>query len=323
MKEQLLGLENVIGVGEGRKNLDGPPATVVLVEKKMPLVALATSQQIPRTFEGQITDVIEVGIVRALKAPTERWRPAPPGVSMGHYKITAGTFGCVVRDRVTGKRLILSNNHVLANSNDAVPGDMILQPGNADGGSVPEDLIAQLLRFVPIVFNSEPGDCPIAGFVANALNVGAKAGGSVHRMSTVKVQEETNVIDAAVAEPLDDLDITEKLLGIGRTQGMIQDPPLGLEVTKSGRTTGVTEDRLLVKDATISVQYGAGKVATFTNQLMFGPMSASGDSGSLIVAKMQTFPAVALLYAGSDQVTFGNPILEVLNGLEVDLVNPS
>ena len=29
----------------------------------------------------------------------------------------------------TGERLILSNNHVIANSNDAAIGDQILQPG--------------------------------------------------------------------------------------------------------------------------------------------------------------------------------------------------
>lgn len=27
---------------------------------------------------------------------TDQWRPSPPGVSIGHYRITAGTFGAVV-----------------------------------------------------------------------------------------------------------------------------------------------------------------------------------------------------------------------------------
>jgi len=32
------------------------------------------------------------------------------GVSIGHFQVTAGTLGCLVRDRRSGVRLILSNN---------------------------------------------------------------------------------------------------------------------------------------------------------------------------------------------------------------------
>ncbi len=47
---------------------------------------------------------------------------------------------------------MLSNNHVLANSNDATAGDAILQPGPADGGRLGPDTIAVLERFCPIEF---------------------------------------------------------------------------------------------------------------------------------------------------------------------------
>ena len=134
--------------------------------------------------EGIPTDVIEVGVLRALQAPTDRWRPAPGGVSIGHYRITAGTLGVVVRERTTGDRLILSNNHVLANSNDALPGDAILQPGPADGGQLDTDLIARLERFVPIQFNSSPGSCSVAKSVARAANALAELIGSQHRLTT-------------------------------------------------------------------------------------------------------------------------------------------
>jgi hypothetical protein len=54
--------------------------------------------------------------IRPLTAPVrQRMRPAQGGVSIGHYKITAGTLGCLVRDG-KGGTYILSNNHVLANS---------------------------------------------------------------------------------------------------------------------------------------------------------------------------------------------------------------
>jgi hypothetical protein len=200
---------------------------------------------------------------------------------------------------------------------------MILQPGAADGGSYPIDLIGALLDFVPITFNQQPGDCDVAEYTARLLSALAKGIGSAHRLTTSKVDQTPNKVDAAVALPSDDEDISDEILGIGSSHGMIKDPPLGLEVTKSGRTTGVTSGTLIAKNVTISVGYGENKYATFVDQYMFTPILSPGDSGSLIVGKMITFPAVALGYAGSDQVAFGNPIQFVLDALAVDLVNPS
>jgi hypothetical protein len=52
-------------------------------------------------------------------------RPLLIGASVGHVDVTAGTIGAFVR---RGKDVgILSNNHVLANENDASAGDPILQ----------------------------------------------------------------------------------------------------------------------------------------------------------------------------------------------------
>ncbi|NIU63493.1 MAG: hypothetical protein GWN66_23410, partial [Pseudomonas stutzeri] len=84
------------------------------------------------------TDVQETGVIRALQDHTAKWRPAPGGVSIGHVDITAGTLGCLV---VRGDHIyILSNNHVLANSNEAEPGDAILQPGPHDGGTMDDQI---------------------------------------------------------------------------------------------------------------------------------------------------------------------------------------
>src|SRR3954463_8294469 len=75
-------------------------------------------------------------------------RPMKIGVSIGHYKITAGTLGGFVRSRDDDSVLILSNNHVLANENKGKKGDPILQPGDIDGGRNPEAKVGELLRFV-------------------------------------------------------------------------------------------------------------------------------------------------------------------------------
>ena len=56
--------------------------------------------------------------------------------------------------------LILSNNHVLANSNDATIGDPILQPAAMDGGTVSADTVAKLERFIRLRYTDETVDQP-------------------------------------------------------------------------------------------------------------------------------------------------------------------
>ena len=137
-QDEILSKPNVIGVGTGLKESKGrmtdEVCVVALVRRKVPKAALSKENMVPRELEGVSTDVIEVGLLRAAQSRTDRWRPVPGGVSLGHYKVTAGTLGTAVRDRATGDRLILSNNHVLANANEALIGDQILQPGALDGG---------------------------------------------------------------------------------------------------------------------------------------------------------------------------------------------
>src|SRR3990172_2465471 len=122
-KAALLNRPNVVGVGVGYKTTGKQETSdlcvVVMVRQKMPLVDLPEEAIVPQEVAGGRTDMVQVGFIRALETPTDRWRPAPGGVSLGHYQITAGTLGGVVYDRMTGERLILSNNHVMANSNNA------------------------------------------------------------------------------------------------------------------------------------------------------------------------------------------------------------
>ncbi len=321
-KAMLLAKANVVGVGVGEKvshgKSTGELSVVILVRQKVPLVGLEPQAVVPREVDGIRTDVLEVGDVRAQQARTDRWRPAPGGVSIGHYKITAGTFGCVVRDRSSGDRLILSNNHVLANSNDASPGDPILQPGAADGGQDGPDTIARLERFCPIQFNTEPPSCGTAQAVADFLNALAGVIGSGHRLEAIRANPQaSNNVDAAVARPLDQRDILDEILEIGVVSGMLP-ASLGMQVRKSGRTTGLTSGDITVLDATISVSYGTGRTATFENQIVTAPISEGGDSGSLVVAAGE-LKAVGLLFAGSQQSTIVNPIQEVLDCLDVNL----
>jgi hypothetical protein len=291
---------------------------VALVRQKIPKAGLSTAALLPTRVAGVSVDVIEVGDLRALQERTDRWRPAPGGVSLGHYQITAGTFGVVVRDRATGTRLILSNNHVLANSNDASAGDPIIQPGAADGGRVERDTIAALERFCPIEFGTSPPACSFASGVADIANALAGLLGSKHRLRAFQSDPAaSNLVDAAVARPADDDTILDEILEIGEIQGTA-DAVLGMSVRKSGRTTGFTTGLIAVLDATVTVGYGTGRTAVFENQIVTDAMSQGGDSGSLLVAA-EAPHAVGLLFAGSDQATIHNPIQAVLDCLEVDL----
>ena len=62
-------------------------------------------------------------------------RPASGGDSIGHFRGGSGTFACTVADQ-SGRTLILSCNHVLADLNRAIVGDIVVQPGSQEGGTL-------------------------------------------------------------------------------------------------------------------------------------------------------------------------------------------
>ena len=118
-EDRLLQFDNVVGVATSLKVTEGQPTSTwslaVLVEKKLPLDQVAEESRVPGELDGVPTDVVEVGRPEALVF-NGRVRPALPGFSIGHFNITAGTFGCLVRDirpQGDGEYLILSNNHVV------------------------------------------------------------------------------------------------------------------------------------------------------------------------------------------------------------------
>jgi hypothetical protein len=321
-KGELLSLPNVVGVGVGYKTVGevrtGEMSIVVMVRRKLPVAALPPEALAPKQVGEVNVDVMQVGDIRAQQSRNDRVRPAPGGVSIGHYLITAGTLGCVVRDQATNTRLILSNNHVLANSNDAAVGDAILQPGPVDGGRPANDTIATLERFCPIDFGSQPGVCSLARAYAGLGNTIAALLGSQHRLDVSRYNPQaTNLVDAAVARPLNDGDILDEIMDIGVVQGALE-AALAMPLRKSGRTTGFTTGEVLLLNATVDVSYGVGKTARFENQIVAGAMSQGGDSGSLVVHGTE-LKAVGLLFAGSDQSTIINPIQAVLDCLQVSV----
>lgn len=287
-EDELLAKANVIGVGVGFKETKGRETEEVCVSvyvpKKVAKKDLESEDLVPETYDSVPTDVREVGEIEALTF-NARVRPARPGYSIGHYKITAGTFGCLVRDTCYPCRIhILSNNHVLANSNAASIGDPILQPGPYDGGTVPGDVIARLARFVPIHF------------------------GSANRY---------NLVDAALATPGDRRDVIASIANLGIPKGTVE-ATLGMEVAKSGRTTETSTGKVIGIDVTSAVNYGVG-IGYFRNQIMTTNMSAGGDSGSLLLSRGGR-KATGLLFAGSSIVTLHNNLANVEMALGVEII---
>jgi hypothetical protein len=317
-RKQLLKRAHVVATGIGYKQTGGAKTEtlciVCSVKEKIPASQLSGQDLVPAVVDGTPTDVVQTGVIRALQAPTDRFRPAPGGVSVGHVAITAGTLGCWVTKN--GQKVILSNNHVLANSNDAEIGDAILQPGPFDGGSFPQDHIVNLTRFVPISFQGEPSQCQFANAVISVFNLGCRMIGSNTRYKATQIQAEDNLVDAAIATPLNAADVKDEIINIGPIQGTIQGE-LGMAVKKSGRTTGFTTGEIQQVDVTANVQYGAGQIAVFTDQLLAGAMSQGGDSGSAVLDENNRL--TGLLFAGSDTTTIINRIENVFSALGVSL----
>ena len=300
--------DKVVGVGRG------PEGLVVLVDKKVHRDELHPSELMPQEIGGEGVHVLEVGKIVAQQARTDQWDfPVPPGVSIGHEEVTAGTFGCVVRDVVSNERYMLTNNHVAAATNKGRPGDPIFQPGLIDGGT---QVIGHLFDYKPIAFPTEEPTCDIAGGVVSFLNSMAEVIGSGHKLQAVKANNAVNLIDAALVKPVSDRAVSDEILEIGSVAGATE-ARLGMNVRKSGRTTGLTRGFVVLLDATVEVSYGENKVGIFEKQIIFDAMSAGGDSGSLIVTEELPTLAVALLFAGSPQVTIGSPIQFVFEEFEV------
>ena len=222
---------------------------------------------------------------------TGRVRPLRPGISIAHVDVTAGTLGAFVhRD---GKVHVLSNYHVLSGTPQATVGDVIVQPGPADGGQAPRDRVGTLAARVELEPNGDATvDCAIA------------------------------LLDEQEVDPEYPVGrITTTAVALG-----------GEQVAKIGRTTAVTRGRVsAIELDNVVVGYGEelGELS-FDNQIEIestgsGPFSRGGDSGSLVYREDGV--ALGLLFAGSESggengtgLTYINPIDAVLDALGVTLV---
>ena len=234
-------------------------------------------------------------------------RPIELGTSGGNIKSLiktkhtrgcfSGTLGSMVED-ADENEYILSNNHVLADTNKAKPGQLILQPGLIDVSCVR-----------------------------------AKSNAVATFSSSVKIRfgGPKNQVDTALAAVVPG-EVSPYIMFVGGiADSVVSDPALGMPVQKMGRTSCLTTGTIAALDANVTVNYSDvpkhPRLANFINQILVTgsvltpTFGAAGDSGSLIVSQDDCPQAVALLFAGNGNgLTIANPITSVLSATNTSMV---
>lgn len=297
--ERMTKAEPLVALGIAQGAGQGDVRVAVRLQRRSLEHSGAMIERIRQRAKNEV-DVRFVGRIAKHGLPWYRMRQRPllPGGSVGHFKITAGTIGATARDKKTGRDVILSNNHVLANENAARIGDAILQAGVIDGGSLKRDTVGKLSKSIDLI------------------------------------TKRANLVDAAIATIAKSIDFDAVgYKGIGRLAGSRTAPILpGMAVKKLGRTTGLTSGKVsAIEVDNVVVDYDLGSLS-FDNQVEIesvgnSSFSAGGDSGSLILDEENL--GCALLFAGSERggpndrgLTYANPIATVLKRLATELHKP-
>jgi hypothetical protein len=223
------------------------------------------------------------------------------GTSSGSSICCGGTLGGLVARG--GNQYILSASHVLARSDAGGIGDAIIQPGLVDSGcsSTSATTIANLSQFVNL--ESPSATTPfVDAALAQVISGQVDSSGTILQLGGA----------AENGEPTDAP--PHAGTGVG--------PSVGLEVAKSGRSTGLTCSSITAIEAVVNLQYqkacgtGTSFSATFNDLVIVSgeSFSADGDSGSLLVTQSTADP-VALLVASSDTETVAAPVSDVLAAL--------
>jgi hypothetical protein len=287
-RERLRAYPNVTGVGVGYKEVSGERtdrvAIRVYVARKVPRDQLADQDILPDQIDDVPIDVIEARFEAHASTLLDddhrsRRNPLLGGISIGN--------------------VLLGGSGTLGGSlfDNRTQQDMILSNWHVLCGR------ADCASGEPII---QPGTG--GGDTGQATDV-------VGRLLRSALTDE---VDAAIARLSGDRFLLRELLGVGPFSG-VADPVLGLSVTKSGRTTGVTTAVVTDVSADADVNGYPGGSRSFRNQVVIEDSSPSepGDSGSLWLD--QSAHVVALNFAGSPGRAIANRIIAVLETLDINV----
>ena len=243
-----------------------------------------------------------------------------------------GTLGSLIKDS-SNNQYILSNNHVLARSDQATPGaaEMVVQPGLIEDNCTPYGQagaqltpVATLTGWVPIKSPSTDVDAAIAKVESNSVD----SRGGILELGARQS-------DGMLAPAAPGIDCSRPGYGDAScTPGKGEAATLNMPVAKSGRTTGLTCGSVSAVSLSIQVSYFTDCAETrpyytklYTGQIGIegNQFSDAGDSGSLVVDTVNAEP-VGLLFAGGGSATgvgqaVANPVGDVLGELSADVGN--
>ncbi len=225
-----------------------------------------------------------------------------------------GTLGALVQDGL-GNQFVLSNNHVLARSDQSIPGETVIQPGLIDNSCTP--------------YGVGPGTTPVASLTRYpALSqAGTNVDAAIARVTPGAVDTRGSILELGARQP--DGTLAAAPPGVSSSSGKGEAATLGMMVAKSGRTTGLTCAEVSAVSVDVVVDYftdcaetAHAFTKTFTNQIAIaGPsFSDAGDSGALVVNSANAEP-VGLFFAGGTDThgveqAIASPIGDVLSSLD-------
>jgi hypothetical protein len=228
-----------------------------------------------------------------------------------------GTLGSLIQDGA-GREFLLSNNHVLAQSDQASVGDSIIQPGLIDNNCTP--------------YGDGPGTTPIGtltGWLALNSN-STNADAAIAQVAPGAVDPAGGILELGTRQA--DGTLAAAAPGVSSTGGKGESASLGLTVAKSGRTTGLTCAGISALNLDVNVDYFLDcaetkpyLTKTYTNQIAISgnQFSDAGDSGSLVVDTTDAEP-VGLFFAGGVDASgisqgVANPVADVLSELSAQV----
>jgi hypothetical protein len=218
-----------------------------------------------------------------------------------------GTLGALVTDR-NGDLFILSNNHVLAESDQARAGDTVVQPALVDLNCNPQagQTVGALRYVVPLKSSQTNVDAALA-----AATPAVDGTGAILQLGPAVNGTLSPAAPAAGA-------------GEALTAGLLNQ----LRVVKSGRTTGLTCSTVNTVNLSVQVDYYYDcaetqpyYTKTYSNQIGIpgASFADSGDSGALVLDATNAQPVGLFFASGADDSNHGfsvaNPIQDVLSEL--------
>ncbi len=222
---------------------------------------------------------------------TQRVRPAGAGASVGNGRGGVATLGCLVASRHNPDDIYILCDGSGLFAGGLADGDPVVQPGTADGGQFPNDLIGFVSDFV----------LPSAGSSSGPFNLSAAL---VSIRDTKEVSPE--LPDGNFLQDDTEAAVGQKISGFSRSNGKV-----------SGKILSV--------DASVAVPWvfenGEQQEVEFQGLIETNPIMVAGDSG-IVIFDDQHRP-VGIGFAGSPEASLFFPIDRILDYFEVDIVTES